>query len=124
MATVLNLEIMQEVTRDCIVSLTLFAAVFGMVYVFLMTRHRERMAMLERGVNTSPFHRPQQNGLATLKYGMLLVGIGIGFIMGAVLYSHFEIDEAVSFLSMVTLFGGLSLIINYLIVKNKYADKD
>lgn len=114
---------MQEVTRDCIVSITLFAAVFGMVYVFLMTRHRERMEMLERNILTNPFPRPQY-GLATLKYGMLLVGIGIGFIMGWVLYNYCAVDEGLSTISMICLFGGLSLIINYLIVRNKYNNKD
>ncbi|GAA4094129.1 DUF6249 domain-containing protein [Mucilaginibacter panaciglaebae] len=114
---------MHEVTRDCIVSLAAFAAIFGIAYVFLMTRHRERMDMLERNVLTNPFHRPQY-GLATLKYGMLLAGIGVGFIMGWVLYTYCEMDQALGVISMVCLFGGLSLIINYLIVRNKYNNKD
>ncbi|HWZ36559.1 MAG TPA: DUF6249 domain-containing protein [Mucilaginibacter sp.] len=115
---------MQEVTRDCIVSLAAFAAIFGIAYVFFMTRHRERMTMLDRGLTESPFHRPQQNGLATLKYGMLLAGIGVGFIMGWVLFSYCEMDQALSVISMVCLFGGLGLIFNYAIVRSKGLDKE
>lgn len=114
---------MQEVTRDCIVSLAAFAAVFGIAYVFFMTRHRERMEVLQRGLNFNPFQRPQY-GLATLKYGMLLVGIGVGFIAGWLLFSYCEMDQALSVISMVCLFGGISLIANYLIIRNKVIDKE
>lgn len=115
---------MQEVTRDCIVSLAAFAAIFGIAYVFLMTRHRERMTMLDRNILNNPFRRPQQYGLITLKYGMLLVGIGVGFIMGSVLYDYCGLDQTISIISMVCLFGGLSLIFNYLIVRNKATETE
>jgi len=115
---------MQEVTRDCIVSLAAFAAIFGIAYVFFMTRHRERMGMLERNILTSPFRHPQQFALATLKYGMLFVGIGVGFIMGWLLFTYCEMDQALSVISMVCLCGGLSLIANYLIVSKKVTDKE
>ncbi|MCC8424631.1 DUF6249 domain-containing protein [Mucilaginibacter sp. UR6-11] len=109
---------MQEVTRDAIVSITLFAAVFGMVYVFLMTRHRERMNMLERNLTIPPFPKTNYN-LATLKYGMFLVGIAIGFLMGSVLHTYCEIEEGISYISMVCLFGGFSLILSYIIIKKQ-----
>ncbi|RZJ84868.1 MAG: hypothetical protein EOO20_20720 [Chryseobacterium sp.] len=109
---------MQEETRDAIVSITLFAAVFGMVYVFLMTRHRERMSILEKGLDTSPFLSKATNNLLALKYGLFLVGIAIGLIAGYALQS-WGMDESVSFASMVCFFGGLSLIIGYLIVKHQ-----
>jgi len=109
---------MQEVTRDAVVSLAAFAAVFGMVYVFLMTRHRERMTILEKNLTTSPFPRTNY-GASTLKYGLFLVGISIGFLLGWVLYNNCGVDEATGYLSMVCLFGGLSLIISYFILHYK-----
>lgn len=112
---------MHEVTRDAIVSITLFAAVFGMVYVFLMTRHRERMTILEKNLSTSPFPRVNY-GAATLKYGMFLVGISIGFLMGWILYNYYGVEEGTSYIAMVCLFGGISLIISYLIIHRKQED--
>lgn len=106
---------MQEVTRDAIVSLAAFAAVFGMVYVYLMTRHRERMTILDKGLATNPF--PVTNyGLITLKYGMFLVGIAIGFLVGWFLERN-GMSEGIGYISMICLFGGISLIVNFLIVK-------
>ncbi len=109
---------MQEVTRDAIVSITLFAAVFGMVYVFLMTRHRERMTILEKGLDSSPFLPRTSNNILALKYGLFLIGIAIGIISGYAL-QDWGMEETVSYAAMICLFGGLSLITGYLIVKKQ-----
>jgi hypothetical protein len=106
---------MDEITRDAIVSIESFAAIFGIIYVYLMTRHRERMSMLEKGVPRSPFNSVRYANFLTLKYGMLLVGIAVGMLMGHFVTYHFGISKSTGFLSMLFLFGGLSLILNYLI---------
>jgi hypothetical protein len=108
---------MQEETRDVLVSITLFAAVFGMVYIFLMTRHRERMGMLERNLVSSPFTSSNSNNL-TLKTGMLLVGLAIGFLILFVLEQCGIHSDLIS-VSMICLFGGLSLIASYIIVQKQ-----
>ena len=105
---------MEDVTRDAIVSIGAFAAIFGIIYVYFMTRHRERMTMLERGIETSPFHSIKYSNYLTLKYGMLAVGVAIGMIMGSILTEYGGVSKSTSFLSMIFLFGGLSLIVNYL----------
>jgi hypothetical protein len=107
---------MQEVTRDAIVSITLFAAVFGMVYVFLITRHRERMIILEKSIDY-PFPVTNFNNI-TLKCGMLLVGLAISFLIIYVVEACGIHSDALN-VAMVCLFGGLSLIASYLIVEKK-----
>ena len=107
---------MDEVLRETILSLAAFLAIFGMVYVFLMTRHKERMTMLEKGVDASHFQAKPKTSL-TLKYGMLFVGIAIGILAGHVLNFYCSLDGTVAFVSMIFLFGGLGLIINYTIEK-------
>ncbi len=106
---------MEEITRDLLVSIIAFAGIFGIVYVFLMTRHRERMSMLEKGVDASVF--VSRAGSPTLKFGMFFVGIAFGILIGNLLQDKFGMDEGVAFLSMVFLFGGISLIVNHLIDK-------
>src|SRR5687767_12308770 len=106
---------MQEVTRDLFVSITAFAGIFGIVYVFLMTRHRERMSMLEKGLNASIFFSKNNTKSQTLKFGMLCVGVAIGILIGNVLSESFYFEDSVAFLSMIFLFGGLSLILNFFI---------
>jgi hypothetical protein len=105
---------MEEVTRDLLVSVSAFAGIFGIVYVIVMTRFRERMAMLERGVDPSSFVS-KGNKTATLKWGMLCVGVALGIIIGNALEESNVLEEEVAYLSMIFLFGGLSLILNYII---------
>lgn len=107
---------MEEVSRDLLVSIAAFAGIFGIVYVFLMTRHKERMSMLEKGVDPSTF-APRPGSSGTLKFGMFFVGIALGILIGNVLEDAFGVDGEVAFLSMVFLFGGVSLIANHLIDK-------
>ena len=105
---------MEDITRDLIVSIAAFAALFGIGYVFLMTRHRERMTMLEKGVDTSLFSAKRSKS-QTLKFGMLSVGIAIGILVGNILYKNDWLDESVAYLSMIFLSGGTSLILNFII---------
>ncbi|HET6228306.1 MAG TPA: DUF6249 domain-containing protein [Bacteroidia bacterium] len=106
---------MEAITRDLFVSIAAFAGVFGIIYVFSMTRYRERMSMLERGIDPSQFVSQSNSKSQTLKLGMLCVGIAIGILAGNLLYKNDWLDKSVSYLSMVFLFGGTSLILNFII---------
>jgi ABC-type antimicrobial peptide transport system permease subunit len=110
-----NLKIMEAITRDLFVSIAAFAGIFGIVYVFLMTRYRERMSMLERGIDPSQFASRGNSKSLTLKLGMLCIGIAMGILAGNLLYKNDWLDKPVSYLSMVFLFGGTSLILNFII---------
>jgi hypothetical protein len=105
---------MHDVTRDFLVSIAAFATLFGIIYVFVITRYRERMSMLEKGVDPSLF-ASRSKGAGTLKGGMVCVGIALGLLMGNVLYNKNILDETVAYFSMIFLFGGISLIVNFLI---------
>jgi hypothetical protein len=112
-----KLYIMDETIRDVIVSIGSFAAIFGILYVYLMTRHRERMTILEKGVPTSPFNSIRHSKFLTLKYGMLLVGVAVGILMGHVATYQWGVSKSTAFLAMIFLFGGLSLVLNYMIFR-------
>lgn len=108
---------MDDIFRDFLVTFTIVAAIFGIIYVYFMTRHREKMAMLERGMDISEFSNKQDYKWITLKYGMLLVGFAIGILVGNILFIKYGLGNIVSYLSMTFLFGGASLITNFLIEK-------
>lgn len=46
---------------------------------------------------------------------MLLIGLGVGILSGNVLVVLFSIKEEVAFFAMTFLFGGLALVLNYII---------
>ncbi|HTF19896.1 MAG TPA: DUF6249 domain-containing protein [Chryseolinea sp.] len=105
---------MHEITRDFLVSIAAFASAFGIIYIIVVTRYRERMSMLEKGVDPANFSK-SGDGSKTLKFGMLSVGVALGILMGNLLDKNELLDTAAAYFSMTFLFGGLSLILNYII---------
>lgn len=104
-----------DIVRDGLVSIVLFAAVFGLVYVYLVSRHRERMTILEKNI-ASPFKTVENTSL--LKYGIICLGIAAGVIAGYMLYD-WGLDENFSYTAMVFLFGGISLIVAFFVVQKQ-----
>lgn len=101
--------------KHIVITVSAFAGVFGIVYVFLITRYRERMAMIERNVDASLFIARNGSISPTLKFGMLFVGVAIGIIAAEFMHDYHGFSQGVSFFSMIFLFGGISLILNFLI---------
>jgi hypothetical protein len=101
-----------------------FATVFGIYYVHVTTRNRERMALIEKGADASLFNTGKEASLfnwnkVTLKMGMLSVGIAMGIIAGAILDSMEVMADGPGYVSMIFLFGGLSLVLFYLTDRKK-----
>lgn len=109
--------------KHIIISVASIAAIFGILYVFLMTRYKERMAMIERNVDASLFVSKDNAISPTLKFGMLFVGIALGILMASVVHTYSDLSMGIALLSMIFLFGGTSLILNFFI-ERKLAKKE
>jgi len=96
-----------------------FAMVFGIVYVYITARNKERMSMIEKGADASMFVTKRNYFAMTLKIGMLLVGIALGILIGSIIDELTTLPSPVGYFSMIFLFGGISLIINAMIEKKK-----
>ena len=108
-----------------IIFTALFASAFGIMYMYYTTRNSERMAMIEKGASAELFkasrnqEKPKRNYSAlkfTLKFGLFLIGIGIGFVLTVLIDQAFSVNE-VELLSVGTVFvcGGIGLVIGYFI---------
>jgi len=99
-----------------IVSISMFAMIFGIVYL----HKRERMAMIERGMDPRNY-KPRSQTYNTLKWGMLLIGAGLGLFLAYILdHTWFESmnrdeNNPAIYFSLIALFGGLGLFISFLI---------
>lgn len=100
---------------DIIVPVAIFATIYGII--FLSIRKKERMALLDRGLDPRSFEKPT-TGFSTLKYGLLFTGIGLGILLANIIVRAGGMEEEAAYFSFVTLFGGVALIIDYLIERN------
>jgi len=102
-----------------IIPIASFALVFGMFYLYVMTRHRQRLALIEKGADASIFG--MGNGKSgkywTIRTGLFFVGIGVGILMGNLL-ANIGLLDVVAYMSMIFIFGGLGLVLFHIIFRN------
>ena len=108
-----------------IASLGLFVLIFGIVYLY----KRERMAMIERGMDPRRY-KVQSAPYQNLKWGLLLIGAGLGlflaYLLDRTVFANQDDNEAIYF-ALIGIFGGLGLFVSYLIEKkdtSKNQDQD
>ena len=92
-------------------TLGFFVAVVLAVKYISAARNKEKMALIEKGVDISEIYQKKDYRNATLKFGMFLVGVAIGLFTGYFFTVITSINPVVSYFSMILLFGGTSLII-------------
>ena len=115
----LNFKAMSENVVGVFFFVITGAVLFGIMYVYYTTRNRERMALIEKNADPSIL-KPGSNGsfkLFAIKFGMLLMGIGLGILSGSILNTTTVLGEEVAFFSMVFLFGGAGLFTSYFVGK-------
>jgi hypothetical protein len=100
-----------------VVSVGLFALIFGIVYL----RSREKMAMIERGMNPGIEVSKPVNRNFVLTWGCLLIGSGLGlflaYILDNTLYFARDNENPALYFALIAIFGGAGLFVSYLIEK-------
>jgi len=103
-----------------LIPLSMFAMVFGIVYL----RNRERMSMIERGMDPR-INKPKKSGYNTftLTWGLLLMGAGVGLFL-AYLLDHTlfasvdrDTDNPAIYFALIAICGGAGLFLSYKIEK-------
>ncbi len=103
--------------EDILIPLAFFALTFGIVYFAVTTRHRERMKMIENGIDPSLFYNKGNKKGMAIKAGGLLVGIGLGLFLGSLLGEALNNEIAIP--GMILICGGSGLLI-----ANHFANKN
>jgi hypothetical protein len=105
-----------------LVPLGMFAMIFGIVYL----HKREKLAMIERGMDPRRY-KPQSAPYQNLKWGLLLIGAGLGLFIASMLdktvFADMDDNEAIYF-GLIAIFGGLGLFLSYRVEKKEVLDKE
>ena len=97
--------------RGILVPLGFFAMVFGIIYLWVTSRNRERMALIERGADPEFLMDKKRHAGGTMKVGMFFLGIGFGVVMGYLFSASGWMEEGAAYPGMIFIFGGGALIV-------------
>lgn len=100
--------------------LGVFGSAITLIFFFFTTRHKERMALIASGRDASVFSKDQFPGSSSLKFGILLVALGIGAFIGFLITNFTRMDESL-FFPCIMVSGGLGLIYYYNLMSKKYS---
>ncbi len=92
--------------------LSTFGSSAFVIYTFLKTRNRERMALIESGQDASIFKESDRIH-TNLKWGYLAIAVGIALFIGHFLEEFTTMDDGAGYFSMIFLLGGLAFILYY-----------
>jgi hypothetical protein len=118
-----------------ITGVSICATIFGIRYI----RSRELLAMVEKGMD--PHYKPEKPRPApfrSLKWGLLLVGAGLGLFVAYLLdntmlykfghnvgrYDDYNGANVSIYFALIAVGGGLGLITSYRIEKKELLDKE
>ncbi len=86
----------------------------------ILSRHKERMTILEKGVGAeeikSLYGRPVRpyNPRVPLMWGIVFTAIGLAVLLSMILISWYNVDEGI-IPGLIVLFGGIGLILFHVI---------
>lgn len=97
-----------------------FLTVFGIVYLFLSTRNKERLALIEKGADANIFVSSKKNGyvpgwkIFLINFAVLLMSVGLAIFIAALLveiglYDEVAYPGSIFFMAGVGLFVGFTL---------------
>lgn len=111
--------------EEILIPITFFICTFAMVFGIRYLSNKEKMAMIERGIDPG-IHKATPKPFLSLKFGLLLVGLGLGLLValftvrgvfGSQMTNAEEGQAVAIYFGCIGIFGGLGLILSYVIEK-------
>lgn len=96
----------------------LIAIIGGSIMVIFLRyfQNVERMSMIEKGLNPFENQSGRRNRISpdnTLRFGLLLVGAGLGLLIGTLIEPYND-SEGIQ-IALIMIFGGAGLLLSYTI---------
>ena len=103
-----------EVTIFLIAAIGTIGFIF---YTFFTTRHKERMAIIEKGADIN-YPGKESNGYGSLKWGLVLICLGLGLSIGIALDISRGHDGPFFTFPLLVIGAGLGQLLYYRMRKN------
>jgi len=101
---------------EILVPLGFFALVFGIFWV--VADYKTKSTLIKHGADAKTLKMDKSTN-GSLRFGLLLVGVGFGVLLGNLIAETTSMQEEVAYLSMTFLLGGISLLVYHFITGKK-----
>ncbi len=96
-----------------------FGVIFGIVYLVVSARNKERLALIEKGADASIFYsgkRKSSAQIVVLNFALLLMGVGAGIFLGG-LFTTLGMDEEIAMPGTIFFTAGAGLLTGFYLTK-------
>jgi hypothetical protein len=107
---------------EIFIPIIFFAVIFGIVYLFVSARNRERLALIEKGIDASIFYNKDRRitpmwKIIVVNFALLLMGIGLGIFIASILHYSMGVDAEVAYPGTIFLMAGIGLMAGVFMTK-------
>ena len=108
---------------EILIPISVFLTIFGIFYLFLSTRNKERLALIEKGADASIFMKGRQNGIPSgriiiLNLALLLIGIGVGVFIALLLSTYTSLNHDAIYPATIFTMAGIGLFVGFYMTRN------
>ncbi|MCP2026518.1 hypothetical protein L1276_001662 [Flavobacterium sp. HSC-32F16] len=106
-----------------LIPISFFLMVFGIVYLIYSTRNRERLALIEKGVDASIFMQGKGSGVPAWKIfvvnlAFLLIGSGVGIFLALLITTYTSLNDGAVYPSIIFIMAGVGLLTGFKTAKD------
>ena len=106
-----------------LITISLFLMIFGIVYLIFSTRNRERLALIEKGVDASIFLKGSGKGVPAWKifvvnFAFLLIGTGVGIFLALLITTYTSLEDDAVYPSIIFIMAGVGLLTGFKTAKD------
>lgn len=112
---------------EVIIFTVLLGVIFGIYYLYISARNRERLALIEKGADANIFYSGKRRvtpiwKVIVLNLALLLMGIGVGILVAGILEATTQISEDVAYPGTIFLLAGTGLLVGFFLTKSMNKD--
>lgn len=106
-----------------LIPISFFLMIFGIIYLIYSTRNRERLALIEKGVDASIFMEGRGKGVPAWKifvvnFAFLLIGSGVGIFVALLITTYTSLNDGAVYPSIIFIMAGIGLLTGYRTAKD------
>lgn len=100
----------------------MFGVLFGIFYLYISARNKERLALIEKGADASIFYSKDRRAtpiwkVIVINLALLLMGIGAGIFIAGLLHYTFGVEQDIAYPGTIFFMAGLGLFLGFYFTK-------